>query len=324
MPAYNAEKTIKKAIDSCLNQSLEEIELIIVDDCSTDSTRNILIAIQNKNFDKVKVLFQEKNTKQGAARNRGFKVAEGEYILFVDSDDWIERDACKKLYECAIRDDCDEVVGDYALVYDSGEKKQIKVFDSVKDILGKQNTNSHAVLLQQPGYFWCKLYKKEFLERIFPEGKLFPEFVRYEDSAFNTLTTVQADKIEKVDYCFYNYYQNVNSTVRDISAQLDKIEVAKYLLDTKFAQNEYRDLILYKCTVLCGAALLYGILPLYGSEKSLCKNCLELINKIMPELYGGGQYQNVQKDMRKQLEQNWKHPRCYLLKLTIHEILQKR
>jgi len=59
-------------------------------------------------------------------------------------------------------------------------------------------------------------------------------------------------------------------------------------LDTKFAQNEYRDLILYKCTVLCGAALLYGILPLYGSEKALCKNCLELINKIMPELYRGG------------------------------------
>ena len=62
--------------------------------------------------------------------------------------------------------------------------------------------------------------------------------MRYEDSAFNTLTTIQADKIEKVDYCFYNYYQNASSTVRDISAQLDKIEVAKYLLDTKFAQNE--------------------------------------------------------------------------------------
>ena len=236
---------------------------------------------------KVKVFFQEKNAKQGATRNRGFKEAEGEYILFVDSDDWIERDACKKLYECAIRDDCDEVVGDYALVYDSGEKKQVKVFDSVKDILGKQNTNSHEILLQQPGYFCCKLYKKEFLERIFPEGKLFPEFVRYEDSAFNTLATIQADKIEKVDYCFYNYYQNANSTVRDISAQLDKIEVAKYMLDTKFAKNEYRDLILYKCTVLCGAALLYGILPLYGSEKKLCKKCLEKISKLMPELYRG-------------------------------------
>ncbi len=80
---------------------------------------------------------------------------------------------------------------------------------------------------------------------------------------------------------------------------------------------------LYKCTVLCGAGLLYGILPLYGSEKELCKKCLEKINKIMPELYWG-QYQNVQKDMRKQVEQNWKHHRCYLLKLAIHKILQKR
>lgn len=321
MPAYNAEKTIKKAIDSCLNQSLKETELIIVDDCSTDSTRDIMIPIRNNNPDRVKILFQEKNAKQGAARNRGFREAEGEYILFVDSDDWIERDACRKLYECAIKEECDEVVGDYALVYDTGEKKYIKVFESVRGSLGKQTINSQAKLLQQPGYFWCKLYKKEFLERIFPEGKLFPEFVRYEDSAFNTLTTIQADKIQKIDYCFYNYYQNPNSTVRDISAQLDKIEIAKYLMDTKFAKNEYKDLILYKCTVLCGAALLYGILHLYGKQKELCKIYLEKINKMMPEFYEGGRYQNVQQDMRKHLEENWKHHKRYLLKLTIYKIL---
>ena len=59
-------------------------------------------------------------------------------------------------------------------------------------------------------------------------------------------------------------------------------------MDTKFAKNEYKDLILYKCTVLCGAALLYGILHLYGKQKELCKIYLEKINKMMPEFYEGG------------------------------------
>ena len=77
MPAYNAEKTIKRAVYSCLNQTLEDIELIIVDDCSTDSTRDLLVEIKNEYPDKVKLLFQEKNNRQGAARNRGFKEAEG-------------------------------------------------------------------------------------------------------------------------------------------------------------------------------------------------------------------------------------------------------
>lgn len=92
-------------------------------------------------------------------------------------------------------------------------------------------------------------------------------------------------------------------------------------MDTKFAKNEYKDLILYKCTVLCGAALLYGILHLYGKQKELCKIYLEKINKMMPEFYEGGRYQNVQQDMRKHLEENWKHHKRYLLKLTIYKIL---
>ena len=64
MPAYNVEKTIKKAAYSCVNQSLKDIELIIVDDCSTDSTRDLMVEIKNEYPDKVKILFQEKNRAQ--------------------------------------------------------------------------------------------------------------------------------------------------------------------------------------------------------------------------------------------------------------------
>ena len=125
MPAYNVEKTIKKAAYSCVNQSLKDIELIIVDDCSTDSTRDLMVEIKNEYPDKVKILFQEKNSRQGAARNKGYKEAEGKYILFVDSDDWIELGACKVLYECAMKNDYpDEVVGFLC------ENKEIKKFEN--------------------------------------------------------------------------------------------------------------------------------------------------------------------------------------------------
>ena len=113
MPAYNVEKTIKKAAYSCVNQSLKDIELIIVDDCSTDSTRDLMVEIKNEYPDKVKILFQEKNSRQGAARNKGYKEAEGKYILFVDSDDWIDIKMYQRLYKKIIEEKADICSCDY-------------------------------------------------------------------------------------------------------------------------------------------------------------------------------------------------------------------
>lgn len=324
MPAYNVENTIKKAAYSCVNQSLNDTELIIVDDCSTDSTRDLMVEIKNEYPNKVKILFQEKNSRQGAARNKGFKEAGGKYVLFVDSDDWIELDACERLYEYALKkNNPDEVVGDYRLVYDNGKKKHVEVFDSVRDFLGEQNIKTHTVLLHQSGYFCCKMYKKDFLEKAFPDGLLFPENVQYEDSAFNTLATIQASRIEKYDYCFYNYYQNTNSTVRNISVQLNKIEIAKYLLNTEFAKNQYKDLIMYKSALLCGAALLYGVFPLYNNQSKQCRECLDELVKVTSQFSGGGYYQDIPVEMHKQLERNRKHHKMFLLKLEIRKLLRR-
>ena len=105
IPAYNTENQITKCLNSVLNQTLKEIEIIVIDDGSTDNTLELI-----NNFkltdSRITVISQE-NKKQGAARNRGIEIAKGEYIGFVDSDDYIDRDYYVKLYNSAVNNNCD-------------------------------------------------------------------------------------------------------------------------------------------------------------------------------------------------------------------------
>lgn len=270
MPAYNAERTIERALDSCIHQSLQEIEVIVIDDCSQDSTPKILIEMQKEHPDRVRAVFQSENKKQGAARNVGINCAQGEYILFVDSDDWIEPQACELLYECAVKTKADIVCGDYDWVWPDGRTKQINVYENARECIGAQTVETKKKLLMQPGYFFCKLYRKSMLEA---KQIRFPEGLYYEDSAFNTLTMLASDRVEKIDYTFYNYFQNDASTVHKPENQLDKIKVAQHLLKKKSEFHEcYWEMIDYKAAVLTGAALIYAIVPLYkqlGSKLNL-------------------------------------------------------
>ena len=97
IPMYNVEKYLKQSLDSAINQTLKDIEIIIIDDCSTD---NSLALAQDyaKNDKRIVVLSQEFNQGQGIARNKALDIASGEYIMFLDPDDWFEIDACEKAY----------------------------------------------------------------------------------------------------------------------------------------------------------------------------------------------------------------------------------
>jgi len=98
IPVYNTDKYLKECLDSCINQTLSDIEIICVDDCSTDNSLKILEEYKTKNS-RIKVFHHEINKKQGAARNTGMDNATGEYIWFVDSDDFIDKNACQLLYD---------------------------------------------------------------------------------------------------------------------------------------------------------------------------------------------------------------------------------
>lgn len=120
MPVYNGEKYIDQAINSLINQSMKHIEIIIVDDGSNDNSLNILNTYAQK--DKRISIYKQNNKYAGAARNLGLRNAKGEYVLFLDADDFFEKDLVKNSYYCAKKNKADIVIfdGDY---YDCEENK---------------------------------------------------------------------------------------------------------------------------------------------------------------------------------------------------------
>lgn len=100
IPVYNTENYLAKCLNSLTKQTLEDIEIICINDGSTDNSLGILNDFAKKDS-RIKVLSQ-KNLKQGAARNNGLKIAQGEFVTFVDSDDWVDSDYLEKLYNAAV------------------------------------------------------------------------------------------------------------------------------------------------------------------------------------------------------------------------------
>lgn len=119
VPIYNAENHLEKCIKSILTQTVEDLELILVDDGSKDNSLSICKAYANKDS-RIKVIHQ-KNAGVSAARNHGIEVAEGDFIGFVDSDDWIDAHMYEILLEEAKKTNADVVMCDATTVYDSGK-----------------------------------------------------------------------------------------------------------------------------------------------------------------------------------------------------------
>ena len=204
VPVHNSAGYLHKCMDSLLAQTLPEIEILPVDDCSADNSPALIAAYAEQHPDKVVPLYLTENLRQGGARNRAMEIARGEYIAFVDSDDFIEPDMCKVLYEAA--DGADLCGSDY-WIDRNGALTEVNLTYGE----GRTMTDTRrAQYLGNCGYFWSRIYRKEFLEEF---GLKFPEKTFYEDSFFNFLTALYARTAVKAPGRFYHYYQDPNSTM---------------------------------------------------------------------------------------------------------------
>ena len=201
LPVYNVEKYLSACLDSLLAQTLEEIEIVAVNDGSTDGSLQILQAYQSLNPEKL-FIFSTENHGVSRARNYGFAHSHGEYVWFVDSDDFVEPDACRLLYEKATADGNDLVLFRYYNVdSETGVRKEY--------IASCHNQNFRVAdkpyeLPAISPYPWIK-----FIHRDLFNGLCFPEGIRFEDLPVAYLLAVKAHSIGYVDQCFYNYRKNV-------------------------------------------------------------------------------------------------------------------
>lgn len=157
VPVYKVEKYLKRCVDSILNQTFEDFECILVDDGSPDRCGEICEEYGKKDS-RIKVLHQ-KNQGQGSAKNAGLKIAEGQYICFVDSDDWIEKNYLEIMYTHAVKYDVDVVMCGYRMVFFDGLTRRDKDIVVNKSGIGNQRDVVFQLVCED-GYFtslWNKL-----------------------------------------------------------------------------------------------------------------------------------------------------------------------
>lgn len=209
VPIYNTGIYLNKCIESLLNQTLRDIEIILVDDGSIDESGNICDRYA-QNDHRVKVI-HKKNEGVSIARNIGIKKAKGEYIGFIDSDDWIKLNMYENLYNYAKNEKADIVFCDVTTVYDD-KKNEPDTFTNLNksQSLNKKDINAQ-ILVEIAGSACRGLYKRELLEN---NNILFPINLKFsEDRVFNLYAIGYSKKIYYDKCSYYNRYIRKGSAV---------------------------------------------------------------------------------------------------------------
>ena len=230
IPVYNAENYLERCINSLLAQTLEEIEFIFVNDCSKDRSIIILKDYETRYPNRIKVIDSSVNLRQGGARNLGMNAATGEYIGFVDADDWVEPTMFQKMYECAANGGYD-VVGCHNYVSNGKGTIISATKTNTFEQVGVLDEEKRKSLIVNGGNIWIKLYKRDFLNA---NNIRFPEHLSYEDNYFIPIVFLLANSFGLVDEPLYYYYLSENSTVRQKNSQ------------TQFQRFETLDLLIQK------------------------------------------------------------------------------
>ncbi len=257
IPCYNQEERIKRCIDSILNDKLKEKEIIIINDGSTDKTLDILKTYENK-YKNIKIINQ-KNKGQALARNIGLKESTGEYISFIDSDDFVEKNYIYNLYKSAIDNNSDYVYCDY---YEYSNNKNKYISSTYTD-------NPKKVKIIENFAPWGKLISHELINNI---DFKFPDLKMCEDIAVIPILAVNSKNAYHIKEGLYYYNLDSNSLTR-IKEYDDKLlEIMKIpdILYNYFKDNnlleEYRDELKY---TFVQNILKYGVLNLAKHKESL-------------------------------------------------------
>lgn len=255
IPAYNVENYLEECLNSLLNQTLREIEMIIIDDGSSDATPKICDEFSKR--DSRIVVVHQKNAGVSEARNKGISFATGEYVMFVDGDDWIEEDACETVYQHLKEKQADSLMFCYVNQSSKGAKKK-EIFSQEKIVFeGEEITNrieksfigltgdelAHPERIDSTISVWGKVYKLDIIK------KYHIKYINYnivpsECQLFNIEYFSKAKKVVYVKEFLYHYRRNTESSVTKrykknvIEKWLYWIQYMKEYINQNYPENE--------------------------------------------------------------------------------------
>ena len=269
VPVYNMSKYLNKCLDSLVNQTFKDYEIIIINDGSTDNSLDIIKEYKNRYPDLI-IYYDNQNQGISKTRNQGIEVSKGEYIMFIDSDDYVDTTILEKAYKKAINDNLDMVVFDYYDVYEkTNQIIEHKLPDfNITNILGT------PLLLNQINYSpWNKLYKKElWLNNKFP-------VLKYEDLGVLPRVYLESKRIGKINECLNYYLIRNNSETTTMNNKIFDILKIMELNNTYFKENDYLNKIYDEIEYLNIYHLtIYIIRQRYQKDKAIA-------NKFINEAY---------------------------------------
>lgn len=285
IPVYNGEKFLRDCLDSVLKQTLENIEVIVVNDGSSDSSADIIEHYAKK--DNRVIPINQENQGPETARNNGIKNSKGEFIAFLDSDDWVEPETYKEMYEAAVKSRADIVFTDIVWEYEDQEKSRIHSYSVNANRTINRDEIKEKILTDflysgSYGGVW-KLFRRRFVESNdikFPKGKYLGE-----DWLFNLEAFTYCDTVYYLNKPYYHYRQiNQTSLMRKHIPNLYDSYINSDTLERYakkwgiFNEKIEVDLARRKCYIAVNGCIQNEFKP--GCKKTV-KQKLDVISKIV-------------------------------------------
>ena len=236
VPVYNVYNYLEKCLESLVNQTLKDIEIIVVNDGSPDNSEEIIKKYAKK-YKNIKALKKE-NGGLSSARNFGYKHAKGEYIGYVDSDDYVDPEMFEKLYNSALENDADiAICGNYVV----SEEYNILKTELLSFDLNKNNIKDNPYILFDKNAVWNKIYKKKLIDKTktsFRDGKW------YEDMDFTTKLLMEAKKVSFVNEPLYYYLLRSGSIMnnKNVLRNLEIIETFEEIVNNVDNEKYHNEL----------------------------------------------------------------------------------
>lgn len=240
VPVYNVENYLEKCLNSLVNQTLEEIEILVINDGSTDYSQKIIDEFQKKFPQKIKV-FSKENGGLSDARNFGIERASGNFLAFVDSDDYISENMLQEMYDLAIKNEAELVICNLQKVDEHGNVTQ--KLTQIPNFSEKIDMEKNFSVFSDLSYFACnKIFKRELFD-----GKRFQKGMHFEDIELIPQILLQCKILAKTDAFHYQYLERSNSISKshterglDILKSVENVEKAFENSMYSFKKNELK------------------------------------------------------------------------------------